>query len=111
MNSDIIQGKWKQASGDVKKFFGKLSDNDLQQINGNSEKMLGVLQERYGYSRDQAETEWKKFTKDRGDMWNDASNSVKDAAHDAGNAIKDTAHDMKNAVKDKATDLKNAVKR
>ena len=107
MNSDVIQGKWKQVSGDVKKFFGKLTDDDVQQINGNAEKMVGVLQERYGYTREQAQTEWSKFTKNRGDVWNDA----KDTAHDAGNAMKDAAHDVKNAIKDKATDVKNAVKR
>ena len=118
MNSDVIQGKWKQVAGDVKTFFGKLTDDDMQQINGNTEKMVGVLQERYGYSREQAQNEWNKFTKDRGAMWNDAkdsahtaSNDVKDTAHNASNSIKDATHDVKNAIKDKATDVKNAIKR
>lgn len=111
MNKDVIQGKWKQMSGDVKTFFGKLTDDDMQQIEGNSEKMLGRLQERYGYTREQAETEWNKFNKQQGNMMNDAANQAKDSAHDAKNAVKDAAHDVKNAAKDTATDIKNALKR
>ncbi len=60
MNTDVIQGKWKQMTGSVKQMFGKLTDDDLQQVEGNAEKMLGKLQERYGYTREQAQTEWEK---------------------------------------------------
>ncbi len=100
MNTDVIQGKWKQMSGSVKKFFGKLTDDDLQQVDGNSEKILGKLQERYGYTREQAESEWKKFSTQNGEkMSGDMKNDVKDAAHDIKNDVKDTAHDVKNAIK------------
>ena len=62
MNSNILQGKWKQLRGNLKESFGKLTDDDLLQIDGNADKMQGVLQERYGYSKEQATTEWGKFT-------------------------------------------------
>ena len=62
MNSNILQGKWKQLRGNLKESFGKLTDDDLLQIDGNADKMQGALQERYGYSKEQATTEWGKFT-------------------------------------------------
>jgi len=100
MNKDVMQGKWKQMSGDVKKFFGKLTDDDLAQAQGDQEKMVGRLQERYGYTREQAQAEWDKFNKQHGSTWNDMKNQAKD-----------TAHDVRNAAKDAATDIKSNLKR
>jgi uncharacterized protein YjbJ (UPF0337 family) len=77
MNTDVLQGKWKQATGDVKKFFGKLTDDDLMQIEGNRDKLLGKLQERYGYTRAQAEAEWKKFSGQYGDVFADINRTTK----------------------------------
>jgi uncharacterized protein YjbJ (UPF0337 family) len=55
MNEDILQGKWKQVRGEIKSQWGKLTDNDLDRIEGKSEKLAGILQERYGYTRQEAE--------------------------------------------------------
>ena len=57
MNRDILEGKWKQLRGDLKNWWGKFTDDDLDKINGNWDKLVGFLQERYGYSREQAENE------------------------------------------------------
>jgi len=65
MNKDIMQGKWHEMKGRVKEQWGKLTDDDLSQINGSSERLLGVLQQRYGYARDKAEEEYKRFS----DKW------------------------------------------
>jgi uncharacterized protein YjbJ (UPF0337 family) len=56
-----MQGKWRQLRVNIKTNFGKLSDNDLIQADGNVDKIQGALQERYGYSNEQAQTEWDKF--------------------------------------------------
>lgn len=61
MNSDILRGKWLQLRGTVKKQWGKLTDDDLDQVNGDMDKLAGMLQERYGYSRAQAEQEVHRF--------------------------------------------------
>lgn len=61
MNDDVMSGKWKQIKGSVKSTFGKLTDDDMTEIEGDSEKMLGKLQERYGYSRADAERAWNDF--------------------------------------------------
>ncbi len=55
MNSDEFQGKWKQLKGSVRQQFGKLTDNDIEVIAGQRDKLIGKLQERYGYARDEAE--------------------------------------------------------
>ena len=55
MNADVIKGQWKQLKGEVKRQWGKLTDDELDQIEGNAEKLSGLLQERYGYSREEAD--------------------------------------------------------
>ena len=55
MNNDQIQGNWKQLKGAVKEQWGKLTDDDLTEVNGKTEKLLGKIQERYGVERDEAE--------------------------------------------------------
>ncbi len=61
MNRDVMEGKWKQIRGDVKQQWGKLTDNEIDQINGNADKLAGYLQEKYGYSHEQAEREARRF--------------------------------------------------
>ncbi|HYR89657.1 MAG TPA: CsbD family protein [Terriglobia bacterium] len=61
MNSDILKGRWVQLKGDIRARWGKLTDDDLAQIQGEAEKMIGKLQERYGYKREQAEKELNDF--------------------------------------------------
>jgi uncharacterized protein YjbJ (UPF0337 family) len=57
MNTDQIQGNWKQLKGKIKEQWGKLTDDDLTAINGRKDQLLGKLQERYGYTKEQAERE------------------------------------------------------
>jgi|ERR1700722_11012056 len=58
---DIFKGKWNQFKGKVKEKWGKLSDNDITEINGRREQLLGKLQSRYGWQQKQAEEELKRF--------------------------------------------------
>lgn len=57
MNWDIVKGKWKQVTGSAKSNWGKLTDDDLTQIDGEREKLIGKVQEKYGIARDKAEAE------------------------------------------------------
>jgi uncharacterized protein YjbJ (UPF0337 family) len=61
MNTDILKGKWTQVKGEIRRKWGKLTDNDVMEIQGDTEKMIGKLQERYGYRREQAEKELQDF--------------------------------------------------
>jgi len=61
MNRDSLKGQWMQLKGKVRKQWGKLTDDDLAQMQGNAEQMIGKLQERYGYAREQAEQELDRW--------------------------------------------------
>jgi uncharacterized protein YjbJ (UPF0337 family) len=64
MASDVLQGRWKQIRGEVRSWWGRLTDDDLDQIQGNREKLTGVLQEKYGYTRAQADMEIERRLKE-----------------------------------------------
>jgi uncharacterized protein YjbJ (UPF0337 family) len=59
--SDILSGMWKQVRGQVKQTWGDLTDDDLTEIEGSRDKLVGKLQERYGWQRAKAENEVDNF--------------------------------------------------
>jgi uncharacterized protein YjbJ (UPF0337 family) len=61
MNATTLKGQWHQLKGEVKNRWSKLTDDDLGRIEGNSEKLAGVLQERYGYAKERAEDEINRW--------------------------------------------------
>jgi uncharacterized protein YjbJ (UPF0337 family) len=61
LNQDVLAGKWKQARGMIKQWWGKLTDNDLERISGRVDELVGVVQERYGYTKEQAQKEVTEF--------------------------------------------------
>jgi uncharacterized protein YjbJ (UPF0337 family) len=63
MNWDEIAGNWKQFTGKVKEKWGKLTDDDLTTSAGKRDQLAGILQQRYGYAKDQAEKELDEFSK------------------------------------------------
>jgi len=64
MNKDILKGQWKQLRGRVKQAWGVFTDDELDQIDGRRDELVGKLQEKYGYSRMEAEQEVDRFVKD-----------------------------------------------
>ena len=64
MNSDQLQGKWKQMKGSVKERWGKLTDEDFNVINGQRDQLIGRVQERYGIAKQEAQKqvdEWMRM--------------------------------------------------
>ena len=61
MNADVLKGKWQQLKGEVKSQWGQLTDDELNKIGGDAEKLVGRVQERYGYERDRAKREVDNF--------------------------------------------------
>lgn len=55
MNWDVVKGNWKQVKGDIRKRWGKLTDDELEEVAGERDKLIGKLQEKYGYARGEAE--------------------------------------------------------
>jgi uncharacterized protein YjbJ (UPF0337 family) len=63
MNWDTVEGNWKQVKGTVREQWGKLTDNDLEQIAGKKDQLVGRIQERYGISRDVAQQQADQWAK------------------------------------------------
>ena len=61
MNADILEGKWKQLKGKAQQQWGKLTNDELDRIAGKREELVGLIQEKYGYAREQAEEEVNEF--------------------------------------------------
>jgi uncharacterized protein YjbJ (UPF0337 family) len=78
MNSDQFEGIWKQLKGSAKQRWGKLTDDDITTIGGKKDELLGKLQQRYGYTREQAEKE--------ADEWSRASRSDANALDEKSDA-------------------------
>lgn len=63
--NDILLGKWHELKGQVRQQWGKLTDDDLTLLSGKTEELAGVLQQRYGYGKAQAENEIHNWLNDR----------------------------------------------
>ncbi len=61
MNRHEIEGNWKQIKGRAKETWGKLTDDDLDEIQGKRERLVGTLQEKYGKSEKEADREVDEF--------------------------------------------------
>jgi len=64
MNTDVFEGKWKQIRGEAKAWWGKLTDDDLDRVAGKMDVFTGLLQEKYGYTRERAADEIEKRVTD-----------------------------------------------
>jgi uncharacterized protein YjbJ (UPF0337 family) len=61
MNRDVLSGQWKQLKGKVRQQWGRLTDDEVDQIAGSRDQLVGKIQERYGRSRDEAERELDRW--------------------------------------------------
>ena len=71
MNSDQVQGKWKQMKGSIKERWGKLTDDDFDVINGQHDQLVGKVQERYGIAKQEAQQqvdEWMRTNSEEADF-------------------------------------------
>jgi len=57
MNTDTFEGQWRQMRGELRSWWGRLSDNDFEKIAGKKDRLIGMLQEKYGYTREAAQQE------------------------------------------------------
>lgn len=100
MNSDTLQGTWNQIKGSVKQAFGKLTDDDLMQMEGSADRAVGVLQQRYGYTRERAQQEWDSFMQrsksNANSMTNKATEFVQDTANRISNKMDQVADKYSN---------------
>ena len=113
MNEDVFAGQWKQMRGELKSWWGRLADDDLDRIGGQKDKLIGLVQEKYGYAREQAEQEvarrFKEFTDHTGgaiaDMVAKTSElgaTVATKANVAATVVGEKMGSLANVIRDKA---------
>ncbi len=74
MNKDVFAGKWKEMRGQVKDWWGKLTDDDLERVGGKYDQLIGLLQQKYGYTREHAEAEIdRRFKEVKGSLKKDTA--------------------------------------
>jgi len=61
MNEDMLKGQWMQLKGRVREQWGKLTQDDVDQIQGRAEQLIGKLQSRYGIQRDEAQRQFEAW--------------------------------------------------
>jgi uncharacterized protein YjbJ (UPF0337 family) len=64
MNSDQLQGKWKQMKGSIRERWGKLTDDDVDVVNGQTNQLVGRIQERYGVAKEEAQKQVEEWMHD-----------------------------------------------
>jgi uncharacterized protein YjbJ (UPF0337 family) len=80
MQSNEMAGKWQQLKDDVRSKWGKLTDDDIDRIEGNKDKLIGALQERYGYVWDEARQMVDRYLDEYGDLKTRASEALRAVA-------------------------------
>jgi uncharacterized protein YjbJ (UPF0337 family) len=77
MNQDVFAGQWKQMRGELKSWWGKLADDDFDRIEGQKDKLIGAVQEKYGYAREKAQQEVEGRFKEYSDKMSGPNSSGK----------------------------------
>src|SRR2546428_13982592 len=105
LNRDTLAGQWKQLRGALKSWWGRLTDDDFDRIAGQKDRLIGTLQEKYGYTRDMAQREVDRRLQeyDEGNMSAGQSYSVENM----GQAVVNTAQDMAQRASQTMSDMKN----
>ncbi len=62
MNKNELKGKWKQVKGEAQRQWGKLTDDDIDRAEGDSTKLAGIIQEKYGYSEEESRRQVDEWT-------------------------------------------------
>lgn len=92
LNEDTIKGRWKEFRGGVQKLWGKVTDDDLDQAKGDLLALSGIIQRRYGESK---EAVHKKLNDHFDEVWNDASPEVGKGAEQVKEAMAEAAESAK----------------
>ena len=80
MNSNELESKWQKLKGEIRSQWGKLTDDDLERIAGNKDKLIGVVQERYGYVWDEARQMVDRYLDDYNGLKTQATEALKTVA-------------------------------
>lgn len=113
-NRDILAGQWKQLRGAVKSWWGRLTDDDVDRIAGQKDRLIGTLQEKYGYTRDMAQQELERHLQDYNKTHPAAqpsyagapANDYSNLSENAGQTATDTAQGVAQRISQTASEVK-----
>ena len=77
MQADVMQGQWQHIHGKVRERWSKITNDDLDRIEGHPDQLASLIQERYGYARDRAEQEVDTFLREMNDRLGDTARMTK----------------------------------
>jgi uncharacterized protein YjbJ (UPF0337 family) len=110
MNQDILAGKWKQMRGEFKTWWGKLTDDDFDRIGGQKDKLIGLIQERYGYTREQAEQEVERRLQEYGDKTGGVVGTMSVKAREFGATAAKRANEAAPVIGEKMKSLASVIR-
>src|SRR5262245_42790 len=105
LNRDILAGQWKQLRGTVKSWWGRLTDDDFDRIAGQKDRLIGTLQEKYGYTRDMAQQEVDRRLQEYGEHHMNPGQSYS-GVENIGQTVMDTAQNMAQSASQTVNDMK-----
>ncbi|HKA52468.1 MAG TPA: CsbD family protein [Candidatus Binatia bacterium] len=105
LNRDILAGQWKQLRGTVKSWWGRLTDDDFDRIAGQKDRLIGTLQEKYGYTRDMAQQEVDRRLQEYGEHHMNPGQSYS-GVENVGQTVMDTAQNMAQSASQTVNDMK-----
>ena len=115
MDWNQVEGNWRQVRGDVKRQWGKLTDDDLTAIDGRREALEGRIQERYGYTKDRVRKEIEEWQRSfaaqlsrTGDELAAQIESIRDDIQSLTSTISRIANQQLGRAQDKAIDAKTS---
>jgi uncharacterized protein YjbJ (UPF0337 family) len=111
MNQDILAGKWKRMRGELKTWWGNLTDDDIERIGGQKDKLIGLLQERYGYTREQAEQEVERRLQEYGGKIGRAVGTMSVKAREFGATAANKANQAAPVIGGKMKSLARVIRR
>ncbi|HXV82249.1 MAG TPA: CsbD family protein [Candidatus Binatia bacterium] len=80
MNSNELTGQWQKLKGEIRSRWGKLTDDDIERIAGNKDRLIGALQERYGYVWDEARQTVDRYLEDYDGLKSQAREALRNVA-------------------------------
>jgi uncharacterized protein YjbJ (UPF0337 family) len=110
INQDILAGKWKQMRGELKTWWSKLNDDDFDRISGQKDKLIGLIQERYGYAREQAEQEVERRLQEYGDKTGGAVGRMSVKAREFGATAAKKANEAAPVIGGKMKSLASVIR-
>lgn len=92
LNEDTVKGKWKEVKGGVQKMWGELTDDDLEQAKGDLTSLSGIIQQRYGESKEAVQTKLNDYFANK---WTDVKAGIAEGAAVTKNAVAQASENSK----------------